>query len=154
MFREDIGKRYRIEKEHPEYMQAFGQIGDCMRVHADTGKLQLITDSSQILHVPRELCVHRPTLKTKALRNFTSVSQSERVGLLLDYGFWDAEESFVLPNLSMKDPEMLEGEHIKLWGLLLTWTFPKVSAFIYEPEFLYEFYSALEGTESEKKRRR
>ena len=119
-FCEDCGKRFRVEKEHAEYIEAFGKIGDCLRVHSVPEKLQLITDDHQLLHVPRELCVARPTLKTKALRNFTSVSQSEKVGLFLDYGFWDAQESYELPNLSMKDPEMLEGEHIMLWGLLLS----------------------------------
>ena len=71
-------------------------------------KLQLITDEHKLLLVPRELCVPRTSVKTKALKNLTSVSQNEKVALLLDYGFWDPEESFVLPSLTLRDSLMFE----------------------------------------------
>ena len=129
-------------------MQDFGKVGDCTTVNSE--KLQLITDDCQILHVPRELCVARGVVKTTPLRNFTSVSQNEKVGLLLDYGFWEPEESFALPTITMRDPVMLEGEHVKLWALCLTWSFPTLSVFIYDPEFMVEVFGALEGSESER----
>ena len=145
---QDIGKQFRIEKEHKEYIDHFGKIGDCSKVSSE--KVQLITREHQLLLVPRELCVPRISVKTKPLRNFTSVSQNEKVALLLDYGFWDPEETFPLPSLTLRDLDMLEGGHIKLWALCLTWTFLTLSVFAYEPEFMYEVFDALEGSEEKK----
>ena len=43
---------------------------------------------------------------------------------------------------------MLDSAHLKLWCLVLRWSFPLLSVYIYEPDFMHGILRALEGSEA------
>ena len=89
----------------------------------------------------------------KPLNNFRQVSNSVKVALLLEAGYWDPEASAPIEQVKQKEPVMLAAEHVVLFSTLLQWTFSDVSAIIYNPFFLTQLLENADDYEDSQKER-
>ncbi len=142
----------RVEHEDRGFEQHFSTWGQCGKACETTQKVY-IQGPETIVVVPAKLVVVRThgMFSVRPLSGFKSVSKLERISLLLRAGVWDVEASAPLEAPAKKSVR-LEAEHVKHWGVLLSWTFPEASVRMYEPDlYLRNLLSADLPTEDKER---
>jgi hypothetical protein len=124
--KEFLMKHIRIEAEHDALSSSYGMIGTCTKVMEATQEL-VITDDRGPQTVPISSAKIRSEAEcaNQEFFSFKSVSYIQKLCMVYEVSGWEPEASIEITPVTQAKPARLEGEHLKVWSVVLQATFKR-----------------------------
>ena len=145
-----LNKHIRVAFEIDEKQTFLGEYGTCCKVDEKAKTISFVADkiagtvpAKAVQVIPVRQCKVQPYF------NFARVSANAKQCMLMALGYWDHAAAAPIETVTQKRPTMLEDQHLKLWSVVLQWTFPNAKFTMLDPQCFLRRLLGKDAEESE-----